>query len=244
MLDVLFLIVGQTPSSWFQIEDKNWECWIWNLFAFVLFLSPIPTFRRIIRNQSTERFSGLPYAYALLNCLICFWYGTPLVCPGIILVATVNSIGAIFQSVYISIFILYAERSIKLRMIGLLLAVFALFASVVFVCMTLLDPDQRQLFVGYLSVASLISMFASPLFIIKLVIKTRSVEFMPFNLSLSTFLMSLSFSAYGILKYDPFLYVPNGIGTILALVQLVLYYYISNASREEDSTKVLIESYA
>lgn len=55
---------------------------------------------------------------------------------------------------------------LQLRMTGLLLAVFALFAIVVFVCMRLLDPDQRQIFVGYLSVASLISMFASPLFII------------------------------------------------------------------------------
>lgn len=40
-----------------------------------------------------------------------------------------------------------------------------------------------------------------------LVIQTRSVEFMPFYLSLSTFLMSASFLAYGILNNDPFVYV-------------------------------------
>ncbi|KAK4398275.1 Bidirectional sugar transporter SWEET2 [Sesamum angolense] len=44
-----------------------------NIFAFGLFLSPVPTFRRIIRNESTEQFSGLPYIYALLNCLITAW---------------------------------------------------------------------------------------------------------------------------------------------------------------------------
>ncbi|KAH7545085.1 bidirectional sugar transporter SWEET2a isoform X2 [Ziziphus jujuba] len=214
-----------------------------NLFAFVLFLSPLPTFRRIIRNQSTEQFSGLPYVYALLNCLICFWYGSPFVSPGVILVATVNSIGAFFQSIYLSIFILYAERAIKLRMTGLLLAAFALFAIIVFVSMRMFDVDERQIFVGYLSVVSLISMFASPLFIIELVIKTRSVEFMPFYLSLSTFLMSLSFSLYGMFKYDPFIYVPNGIGTVLGLVQLILYYYFSS-SYGEDSEEFLIDSYA
>ncbi|CAI8593320.1 unnamed protein product [Vicia faba] len=42
-----------------------------NIFAFGLFVSPIPTFRRIIRNGSTEMFSGLPYIYSLMNCLIC-----------------------------------------------------------------------------------------------------------------------------------------------------------------------------
>lgn len=49
---------------------------------------------------------------------------------------------------------------------GLLMAVFGVFAIIVFVSMKLFGPDSRQLFVGYLSVASLISMFASPLFII------------------------------------------------------------------------------
>ncbi|KAL8108238.1 hypothetical protein AgCh_024619 [Apium graveolens] len=84
-----------------------------NIFAIVLFVSPIPTFRRIVRNGSTEQFSGLPYVYSLLNCLICLWYGLPYVTPGIILVATVNSVGAIFQLVYIVIFIAYAEKTRK-----------------------------------------------------------------------------------------------------------------------------------
>lgn len=42
-----------------------------------------------------------------------------------------------------------------------------------------------------------------------LVIKTKSVEYMPFYLSLATFLMSLSFFAYGMFKNDPFISVSN-----------------------------------
>ncbi|XP_039061681.1 bidirectional sugar transporter SWEET2a-like [Hibiscus syriacus] len=204
-----------------------------NIFAFVLFLSPIPTFRRIIRNGSTEQFSGMPYIYALLNCLICLWYGIPIVSPGIILVATVNSIGAAFQMVYIAIFIAYAENPMKLKMLGFLVSVFAFFASIVFVSLEFFDSPTRQLFVGYLSVASLISMFASPLLIINLVIKMRSVEYMPLSLSLATFLMSLAFSLYGMLKRDAFIYVPNGIGTVLGTAQLALYAYFKRASQEE-----------
>ncbi|KAF5475248.1 hypothetical protein F2P56_007077 [Juglans regia] len=214
-----------------------------NLFAFGLFVSPIPTFKRIIRNRSTEQFSGLPYVYALLNCLICLWYGMPLVSPSIILVASVNSIGAVFQLIYISIFIMFADKAIKLKMSGLLVAVFAIFVTTVYVSMRFFDSHERQTFVGLFSVASLIAMFASPLLIIKLVIKTRSIEFMPFYLSLSTFLMSLSFFAYGVLKYDPFLYVPNGIGTILGLVQLALYSYYSNTFGG-DPRKPLLNPYA
>ncbi|XP_050247700.1 bidirectional sugar transporter SWEET2 [Quercus robur] len=213
-----------------------------NIFAFGLFVSPMPTFRRIIRNQSTEQFSGLPYIYALLNCLLCMWYGTPLISSDNVLVTTVNSIGAVFQMIYIIIFIVYAEKVKKLRMLGLLLAVFVLFAIVVAGSLQMIDHMMRWIFVGSLSGASLVSMFASPLFIINLVIRTKSVEFMPFYLSLSTFLMSSCFFLYGLFNYDPFIYVPNGIGTILGIIQLVLYFYYSNRSRE-DSREPLIVSY-
>lgn len=84
---------------------------IYKNFCFSVFCRT--TFRRIIRNESTEHFSGMPYIYGLLNCLICLWYGMPLVSPGIILVATVNSIGAVFQLIYITIFIRYAEKQMK-----------------------------------------------------------------------------------------------------------------------------------
>ncbi|KAK6123944.1 hypothetical protein DH2020_042104 [Rehmannia glutinosa] len=214
-----------------------------NLLAFVLFVSPIPTFRRIIRSRSTEEFSGLPYIYALLNCLICFWYGMPIVSSGIILIATVNSVGAIFQLIYIIIFIIYADKKRKVKMLGLLLAVFSVFAIIVFVSIRVFEPPNRQLFVGYLSVFSLISMFASPLFIINLVIRTKSVEYMPFYLSLATFLMSLSFFVYGLFKQDSFISVPNGIGAILGIIQLVLYFCYSRSSVEV-SRRPLLESYA
>nr|QHT64202.1 sugar efflux transporter 2a [Litchi chinensis] len=214
-----------------------------NVLAFALFVSPIPTFKRILRNKSTEQFSGLPYIYSLLNCLVCLWYGMPFVSPGVIWVATVNTIGAIFQLVYVIIFIRYAEKVRKLKMSGLLISVFAVFVSIAYASIELFESHERQIFVGCLTIGSLISMFASPLFIIKLVIKSRSVEFMPFNLSLSTFLMSLSFFVYGMLKDDAFIYVPNGIGMVLGIVQLMLYtYYNSNSG--EGSREPLLDSCA
>lgn len=51
-------------------------------------------------------------------------------------------------------------------MLGLLLAVFVLFAIVVAGSLQIIDRMIRWIFVGSLSGASLVSMFASPLFII------------------------------------------------------------------------------
>lgn len=214
-----------------------------NIFAFGLFVSPIPTFRRIIRNRSTEQFSGIPYIYALLNCLICAWYGCPFISYDNFLITTVNSVGAVFQLSYVIIYITCAEKRKKLKMSGLLLAVFGVFAVIAIGSLLVTDLELRHLIIGYLSCATLISMFASPLSVMNLVIQTRSVEFMPFYLSLSTFLMSTSFLLYGIFNFDPFIYVPNGIGTVLGIVQLGLYFYYHDNSKQENRAP-LIESVA
>lgn len=237
----LDLMIDYIPNSTLTCKDAAGIAG--NIFAFGLFVSPIPTFRRIIRNRSTEQFSGLPYIYAFLNCLICLWYGTPLISNDNVMVVTVNSIGAVFQLAYIILFIVYAEKAIKVRVFGLLLAVFGLFAIIVTGSLQITDGNIRWITVGLLSCISLISMFASPLFIINLVIRTKSVEFMPFYLSLSTFLMSTSFLLYGILNFDAFVYVPNGIGSILGITQLALYFYYKKKSTE-DSREPLIEPYA
>ncbi|KAA0050236.1 bidirectional sugar transporter SWEET2 [Cucumis melo var. makuwa] len=177
-----------------------------HIFAFGLFLSPLDTFRRVIRNKTTEQFS-------------------------------------VFQLAYILLFITYVEKGKKIKMLGLLLGVFGLFIVIVIGSLQITDLPLRRNVVGILSCASLVSMFSSPLFIINLVIRTKSVEFMPFYLSLSTFLMSISFFLYGLFNYDLFVYAPNGIGTMLGSVQLVLYCYFSRVAREE-SREPLIVSYA
>lgn len=215
-----------------------------NLFALGLFLSPIPTFSRITRNRSTEQFSVFPYIFALFNCLICTWYGLPFVSQNNILVTTVNAAGAIFQLFYISLYIAYCQKEARVKMIALLLLVVGIVTAIALVTYEFMEQPLRKLFVGSLSVFSLISMFASPLSIIKLVIETRSVEFMPFYLSLSTLLMSVSFFAYGFLGQDPFVYVPNGIGSVLGMIQLGLYFSYRDIGRRRQAAQPLLSSTA
>lgn len=72
----------------------------------------------------------------------------------------VNCLGSISHLPQNAVFFL------QMKMLGLLFGVFAVFAVIAFVSLCFFEPPNRQLFVGYLSVFSLISMFASPLFII------------------------------------------------------------------------------
>lgn len=213
-----------------------------NVFALALFLSPVPTFKRVLKAKSTEQFDGLPYLLSLLNCCICLWYGLPWVSDGgRALVATVNCTGALFQLAYISLFIFYADsRTTRLKVAGLLVLVVFAFALIAHASIAFFDQPLRQLFVGSVSMASLVSMFASPLAVMGVVVRTECVEFMPFYLSLSTFLMSASFAVYGLLLRDFFIYFPNGLGVILGAMQLVLYAYYSRRWKSSDSSAPLL----
>lgn len=213
-----------------------------NIFALALFLSPVPTFKRVVKAKSTERFDGLPYLLSLLNCCICLWYGLPWVSDGgRALVATVNGTGALFQLAYISLFVLYADSTrTRLKIVGLLALEAFVFAVIAHASIAFFEQPARQLFVGCVSMASLISMFASPLAVMGLVIRTECVEFMPFYLSLSTFLMSASFAMYGLLLRDFFIYLPNVIGVVLGAMQLVLYAYYSRKWKGSESSAPLL----
>ncbi|KAG6491628.1 bidirectional sugar transporter SWEET1a-like [Zingiber officinale] len=199
-----------------------------NITALFLFLAPVVTFRRIIKKRSTEDFSGVPYTMTLLNCLLSAWYGLPLVSPNNILVSTVNGAGAAVEAIYVVIFLVFAPKKGKAKMLGLLALVLSIFASVALVSLLALHGQSRKVFCGFAAAIFSICMYASPLSIMRLVIKTKSVEYMPFLLSLFVFLCGTSWFVYGLLGRDPFVAVPNGCGSALGAMQLILYAIYRN----------------
>ncbi|KAF8404374.1 hypothetical protein HHK36_009257 [Tetracentron sinense] len=199
-----------------------------NATALFLFLAPSITFGRIIKCKSTEQFSGLPYVMTMLNCLLSAWYGLPFVSSHNILVSTINGTGAVIEFIYVLIFILYAPKREKGKILGLLTLVLTVFFTVALVSLFALHGKTRKLFCGFAATIFSIIMYGSPLSIMKLVIQTKSVEFMPFFLSLFVFLCGTSWFIFGLLGHDPFVAVPNGFGCGLGALQLILYAIYRN----------------
>ncbi|KAG6389843.1 hypothetical protein SASPL_151317 [Salvia splendens] len=85
------------------------------------------------------------------------------------------------------------------------------------------DHHHRKAFVGSIGLVASVAMYGSPLVAMKKVIQTKSVEFMPFYLSLFSFLASSLWMAYGLLSHDLFLASPNLVGSPLGILQLILY---------------------
>ncbi|KAL6177452.1 hypothetical protein ACLB2K_048978 [Fragaria x ananassa] len=92
----------------------------------------------------------------------------------------------------------------------------------------------RTLVVGIICIVFNILMYASPLTVMKMVIKTKSVKHMPFYLSLANFLNGIVWLIYSLLKFDINILIPNGLGALSGLVQLILYATFYKTSRWED----------
>ncbi|KAK2967348.1 hypothetical protein RJ640_026561 [Escallonia rubra] len=190
------------------------------------------TFKRIIKNKSTEQFSGIPYVMTMLNCLLSAWYGLPFVSPHNLLVSTINGTGAAIEFIYVVIFIIYATKKEKGKILGLLTFILIVFSAVAFISIFALHDKKRKLFCGLAATIFSIIMYGSPLSVMRLVIKTKSVEFMPFFLSLFVFLCGTSWFIFGLLGKDPFVYIPNGFGSGLGAMQLILYAIYRNNKGE------------
>ncbi|XP_048567585.1 bidirectional sugar transporter SWEET6a-like [Triticum urartu] len=90
-------------------------------------------------------------------------------------------------------------------------------------------------FYGILCVIFGSAMYASPLTIMGKVIKTKSVEYMPFFLSLVSFLNGVCWTSYALIKFDLYVTIPNGLG---ALFVLLLACYYRPTPKKEKSVKL------
>ncbi|XVE83948.1 hypothetical protein DITRI_Ditri16bG0129800 [Diplodiscus trichospermus] len=213
---------------------------IGNVVSFGLFLSPAPTFYRIYKMKAVEGFQPYPYLCTVLNCIFWMFYGLPIVKKDNILVLTINSIGLAIELIYLSIFSIYANDKKKRARIGyILLGEVCFVVVIVVIAMLAFSFEHRDLFVGIIAVVFNIIMYASPLAIWKKVITTRSVEYMPFWLSVANLANGSIWTTYALIKLDIFILMSNGLGTIFGAIQLCLYgyYYFFGVSKTKDVEK-------
>nr|AZZ65888.1 sugar transporter [Dianthus spiculifolius] len=214
---------------------------IGNVISALLFLSPAKTFIRIVGNKSTEEFESFPYIATLLSASIWTYYG--IIKPGAILVSTVNGFGALVQLVYVTLFLIFAPSSKKATTaMWVVIVDVGCLGAILSISWFLMNEDMRINVIGLIGAALNIVMYGSPLSALGTVLRSKSVEYMPFLLSLCVFLNGGVWTIYALLVKDPFLGVPNAAGFILGAIQLAVYAKYRKSSNDKQSYEPLIES--
>lgn len=205
-----------------------------NVIALALFLSPVPTFYRICKKGTVEEFSPVPYLATLLNCMFWVVYGLPLVHPHSTLVLTINGAGLAIELAYVLLFIVYSRGPKKLRVVVILATEIAFVALIGILVISFVHTlAKRSMIIGILCVVFGTMMYVAPLSVMKLVIHTKSVEFMPLFLSLASFFNGLCWTTYALIRFDLYITIPNGLGVLFSAAQLVLHIIYYKSTKEQ-----------
>ncbi|KAJ8752632.1 hypothetical protein K2173_005521 [Erythroxylum novogranatense] len=208
-----------------------------NMVSFVVFLAPIPTFLRIFKKKSTEGFHSIPYIAAMFSAMLWLYYASHK--PNTFLLITINSVGCFIETIYIVVYITFAPKKAKrFTLISLIMINFVGFGSIILITELCIKASYRVTVLGWICMVLAISVFAAPLSVMRLVIRTRSVEFMPFYLSFFLTLSAIMWLFYGLLLKDLYIVVPNILGFVLGVLQMLLYviykYFLAVHVRPND----------
>ncbi|CAN4089323.1 unnamed protein product [Withania somnifera] len=193
-----------------------------NIVSFIVFLSPIPTFYKIYKKKSTEGYQSIPYVVALFSSMLWIYYAV--LKTNTTLLITINSFGVFIETTYVGFYLFYAPKKARVQTIKmLLLFVVGGFGAIILVTQFLFKEAVRGKVVGWICFVFSLCVFIAPLGIVRQVIKTKSVEYMPLLLSIFLTLSAVMWFFYGLLLKDINIAIPNVLGFILGILQMVLY---------------------
>ncbi|XP_048138433.1 bidirectional sugar transporter SWEET12-like isoform X2 [Rhodamnia argentea] len=143
---------------------------------------------------------------------------------GAFLLITVNSVGCVIETIYIGLYLAYAPKQARMLTLRLLILLnFGGYCSILLLSHFLAKGSTRVQLLGWICVALSIAVFAAPLSVIRMVIRTKSVEFMPFSLSFFLTLSAVTWLLYGLFLKDLYVAGPNVLGVIFGVLQMALH---------------------
>ncbi|KAL7114495.1 hypothetical protein ACP275_04G124600 [Erythranthe tilingii] len=201
-----------------------------NVVSFMVFLAPIPTFYQIFKKKSTEGFQSVPYVVGLFSAMLWIYYA--FLKPETTLLITINSVGCFVQSAYICFYLFFATKNARVQTVKLILLLNAVgFGMIIVLTHFWASDSNRDDVVGWICLVFSLCVFVAPLGVVRQVIRTKSVEYMPFLLSFVLTLSAVMWFFYGLLRKDYNIAIPNGLGFMFGVIQMVLYVMYKNPKK-------------
>mgnify|MGYP002804036410 CR=1 FL=1 len=200
--------------------------WFATLNNILFFSTGIFTCRKIVRSNSTENISHLPFLITAFSCFMWITYGLTKRDSTIVFV---NVIGMTLQCLYLICHFIYSKTEPVFRhTVYILLLTCSLLSY-----LKLYIPTEEESLdkMGMTCVIITVIMFGSPLVALANIFRSKSTESLSFPLSVMTVVNSSLWMSYGYLINDIYVITPNFLGLLLGLVQLGLFYLYPSNSR-------------
>ncbi|XP_025093649.1 sugar transporter SWEET1-like isoform X1 [Pomacea canaliculata] len=205
-----------------MIEEWNWKALVGLLasgFSTLCQLVGIQLCVQIIRKGATDLMSPVPFIAFFVGA--CLWTKYGLMQNDANLVLS-NIFALLLQLVYIGVFYVYTIKKshfYRLLTVGAVI----LFLPLIYVQYFENDPAVGVHHLGLVCCCMSVCCTGSPLATLRDVLRTKSTESMSFLLCFFNFVAALAWFVYGLLLKDSFIIIPNIIGGILGLTQVILF---------------------
>lgn len=204
--------------------------WVGTVIAIYFYIAPCVPFLKVLKGDLPVKDSpGVLLICSFMNCILWADYG---LVNDKFLVYLANGIGGTITLIWITIFLFFlANKNIglailfNLGLIGGVIGLLLLFFYLIDVTIT-----------GYVAMVFNILMYAAPGEKIFKVITTKDYKLIPIFSTVGGFLCSLCWFMYGFISKDINLIIPNGLGLLFAILQIVayLFYYCKSKGEMKD----------
>jgi len=183
-----------------------------NFITFLFILNPL----RILATHSKSKIAHAPYVSMFANGFAWTTYGILIHNP---FLSVVNCFGLEMSVYYMyRMHPLFTSRERVGRYCGIFMGLYGVLLFSHFY----LDTPSIPTF-GFISSFISVVLFASPLSTLYEVIQQKSTESISFPMSFSMFFLALSWTLYGSLEMNVNVFLPNFLGLLLSITQLILF---------------------
>ncbi|OWY93518.1 MtN3-like protein [Phytophthora megakarya] len=193
--------------------------------AFTVALSPAPDFRKIHKEKSTGPMSILPVVMIFCNCYV--WILYAYLVDNILPLFVNCAFGMVTSIVFGGIYYRWSNdrpRIHKLCAIAfVVLALYTVYYILGTSGVTNQSDDSVEKVLGVLSDIVSLILYASPLETMKQVIQTKDATTLPIIISAIFLTNTTVWTVFAFADDDMFVVVPNAIGMLVCIAQVVLY---------------------
>jgi len=179
-----------------------------------LFLSPVPMIKHIHAEKDIASYSEVPYVVGSANCIL--WLAYAIATPGRAAPLVTNGIGLALEAAWCGTFLAFSRGEAHTRIRARMLLMVAGIGALIVVAFAVLPalhvgtflPIEGSVTTDLLGIMAAVfntGMYGSPLEVMALVVRTRSVEYMPLPLTLMTMFCSCSWALYAYHVDDVFI---------------------------------------
>ena len=209
--------------------------WVGNALALYFYIAPIVPFVKVIKGEMTWKQSpGVLLLCSFLNCILWSDYG---LITNQFLLYLANGLGGTITLIYITIFLIHvADRKVLLSLFYNFFLICCI-VEIYFVFYYLVPFKVTGIIANIFNVL----MYAAPGEKIYQICKGASYQLIPIWSTIGGTACSTSWMCYGIYQKDTYVVIPNALGVLASIVQIVIFVIYrrkqKNKAQSEETTK-------